>query len=224
MKTHYILWDLDGTLVNSEEISFKAAMFREASLKHQLTFDPQHIEFIGREAKHIFQDLLAFNKIDQADQQQYWDRYDRWYEDAVSFIKEHVHEVSPRENILEVWSQLSSLGYKHAVVTSSREDVARAYLQNIGLLDSCELLTCINHVSKPKPDPEPYLLAMQRLDATAEQCIAVEDSVSGISAAKSAELRTIAWILNPNHAAFSQADVVTERLHVDLILNAFQGN
>jgi beta-phosphoglucomutase-like phosphatase (HAD superfamily) len=213
----FILWDLDGTIVESEDAVFKSKMFKSASLKYKLEFDLEPKEFIGREARQIYKDLLVKNNISGLREEGYWETYNDWYETAVSFIKENVKDIKPRKNIIEVWTQTSELGIKHAVVTSSREDVARTYLESIGLLNSCELLTCINHVSKPKPDPEPYKLTLQKLRISAADCIVIEDSRSGIKSASDAGLYTIAWvndILDPQYsiASLKLKDLKTEQL------------
>ncbi len=216
----FILWDLDGTIVESEDIQFKTKMFKNASEKYGLTFDLRHEDFIGREAKHIFKDLLSKNDIKETDKKTYWAEYDNWYEDAVTFIKENVKDIMPRENIIELWNLASELGIKHAIVTSSREDVAKAYLTNIGLINYCELFTCINHVSLPKPNPEPYLLTMEKLKVSKQDCIAIEDSYSGIKSAVDSGLYTIAWVKDINNPSYSIANIKTETLNINKIVTA----
>ena len=85
----------------------------------------------------------------------------------------------PRENVVKLWKKANSENIKNVIVTSSREDVAKAYLENVGLSHLCFHYTCINHVSKPKPSPIPYLQTVKQLNLKASNCIVIEDSISG---------------------------------------------
>lgn len=214
----YILWDLDGTIVESEDSKFKYEMFKHASNLLSLDFDLKPDQYIGHEAQNVFRTLLVFNKI--TDEDYYWNLYTDWYECAINYIKLNVNMVKPHKNIISLWNSLSKLGILHAVVTSSRNDVACAYLKNIGLLDSCIHLTCINDVVSPKPSPIPYLTAMKKLSITGKDCIAIEDSVTGITSAKAAGLFTIGWVKDVNIFSNSTADILLEELSESEIINA----
>jgi putative hydrolase of the HAD superfamily len=78
-------------------------------------------------------------------------------------------------------------------------------LQRFGLLERFDAICTRDDVTAVKPDPELYLLALQRLGIGAEQAIAFEDSPNGILAAKRAGLYCI-FVPNP----------LTERLSGDL--------
>ena len=217
---NYILWDLDGTVVESEDIIFKTKMFNHASKEFDLSFDLKPNEYIGREAKSIFDLVLVRNKI--TDKKGYIAIYDAWYEEAVNFIKENVALVPPRKNVVALWKKANENGIRNAIVTSSREDIARTYLKNIGLAELCSHYTCINHVSKSKPNPEPYLLATRKLSSSNKHCIVVEDSQSGINSAKSANLYTIAWVEDTLNNAYSKADKILGDLTFQVILEGFE--
>ena len=121
----YILWDLDGTIVESEDSIFKLNMFTYASNKIGLNFNLKKEQYIGHEAKNIFKLLLDYNEVH--DKNYYWNLYNNWYEDAVKYILNNVEEVRPRENVVSLWNLLSKYNIIHSIVTSSRKDVAEAY-------------------------------------------------------------------------------------------------
>lgn len=216
----YILWDLDGTVVESENIGFKNNMFNHASRLLDLKFNLKPDEFIGHEALNIFKTVLDRNGI--KNKEAYLDKYTLWYEEAVNFIKINVSQIPPRENIIELWSKANDSGINNAIVTSSREDIARKYLQNIGLEKLCVHYTCINHVTEPKPSPIPYLRAMEKLKTTTSNCIVVEDSRSGIKSAKAANLYTIAWVKDKFKTDYALADIILSKLSFNLIEQAFK--
>jgi len=214
-----VLWDLDGTIVESEDVTFKNAMFSFASNKINLNFSLKPNDFIGHEAKNIYKLLLKKNKI--IDIEKYNLLYDKWYEDAVDYIKNNIKSIKPRENVIEIWKDCFNKGIKQAVVTSSRSDIARAYLKNVGLHKYCELLICIDDVEEAKPSKIPYLKALDELKITNKQCVVVEDSMSGILSATNAGIYTIAWVKDIENQKYFKANFVTKKLDLKLILESF---
>lgn len=215
----YILWDLDGTIVESENIDFKFEMFKTATDKLNLSFNLLPDEYIGHEARFIFKRILEKNAV--VNTKFYFDQYEFWYESAVEFILNNVSSVLPRGNVLEIWYCLYDKGYKHAVVTSSRTDVATAYLQNLGLYEKCETIIGVDLVNNPKPSPEPYTIAVDKLFATKNNCLVIEDSNTGISSATQAGLYTIGWVKNKSQFINSPANKLVSELSTFIIENAF---
>ena len=95
---------------------------------------------------------------------------------------------------------------------------SRPYLRNIGLLDFCELIVGLNDVTSPKPNPEPYLTALKKMNISPNTCIAIEDSLSGVSAAKAAGLYTIAWVTTINESIAQLADETRLELNIDSLI------
>jgi HAD superfamily hydrolase (TIGR01509 family) len=215
----YVLWDLDGTIVDSENVSFKREMFRYASELISLKFNLEPSEYIGHEGATIFKKIVALNNKNL---KEYLLKYEFWYESAIDFVKKNINEVKPRENIIQIWKELVSKQIYNIVVTSSREDLAKAYMCNIGLDIFCKSYTCLNHISNPKPNPEPYLYTLEKLNLDRNNCIVIEDSFSGITSAKAADLFTVAWVIDINDKKFSAADIVTDKLSSKLIINLFE--
>ncbi|MGW5362366.1 HAD family hydrolase [Actinopolymorpha pittospori] len=102
-----------------------------------------------------------------------------------------------------------TLGLRSGVASSSASDWVRGHLSRVGALDMFEVLATGDEVGAHKPDPEVYLLALDRLGVSAAAAIAVEDTPHGVAAARSAGMATVAI---PNAymdaAMFGAADVV----------------
>ncbi|GAA4999792.1 HAD-IA family hydrolase [Actinopolymorpha pittospori] len=85
----------------------------------------------------------------------------------------------------------------------------RGHLSRVSALGMFEVLATGDEVGAHKPDPEVYLLALDRLGVTPAAAIAVEDTPHGVAAARSAGMATVAI---PNAymdaAMFGAADVV----------------
>lgn len=215
LKKKYILWDLDGTVVNSENASFKRAIFSYASAMYNLKFDLSPNDYLGHTGLDVFQTILKHNKDTFVDD---IPSFDDWELHAVSFLKENMHKVEARENVIDIWKTTYKLGIKHIIVTSSYKEIAEIYLRNIDLLDFCELIVGLNDVTSPKPNPEPYLTALKKMNISSNTCIAIEDSLSGVSAAKAAGLYTIAWVTTINESIAQLADETRLELNIDSLI------
>jgi beta-phosphoglucomutase-like phosphatase (HAD superfamily) len=78
-----------------------------------------------------------------------------------------------------------------AVVSGSTRDSVTASLGALKLLDKFETLVCAGDYQKSKPDPEPFLVAAQRLGVAPEQCLVFEDSDLGIQAATAGGMASV---------------------------------
>jgi HAD superfamily hydrolase (TIGR01509 family) len=83
--------------------------------------------------------------------------------------------------------------FRMAIVTSSRRVHFEAIHRTSGLPSRFELILAREDYESSKPDPEPYLLAMARLSVKPEECLVIEDSERGLTAAHAAGIRC--WAL-----------------------------
>lgn len=79
-----------------------------------------------------------------------------------------------------------------AVATMSQREEAEHVLRSLDLLEHLDLILSREDVSNAKPDPEIYLLAAQRLGVSASECLVLEDSVMGVRAGVAAGMNVIA--------------------------------
>lgn len=78
-----------------------------------------------------------------------------------------------------------------AVVSGSTRDSVVASLQALGLLDRFDVLVCAGDYQRAKPDPEPFLLAAERLGVAPRDCLVFEDTDMGIQAATAAGMASV---------------------------------
>ena len=83
-----------------------------------------------------------------------------------------------------------------AVVSGSTRDSVTRSLELLGLLDKFDTLVCAGDYTRSKPDPEPFLVAAQRLRVAPSACLVFEDTDMGIQAATAAGMASIK-ILQP---------------------------
>ena len=111
--------------------------------------------------------------------------------------------------------RLDEAGYRLAVASSSNRELIDAVLRRLELAALFEATVSSEEVERGKPSPDVYLEAVRRLDLAASRCAAIEDSASGIRAARAAGMRVIAYPNRhypPSAEALALADVVLENL------------
>ena len=108
-------------------------------------------------------------------------------------------EILPQlKAVPEVMAEVEAMHGKipFAVVSgSTRESVVKS-LEALGILGKFETLVCAGDYVKSKPDPEPFLVAAERLGVAAEDCLVFEDTEMGIAAAAAAGMKSVK-ILQP---------------------------
>ncbi|MFZ7093668.1 HAD family hydrolase [Primorskyibacter sp. 2E233] len=177
---HALLFDLDGTLIQSDPLHFAvfSEMFEERGKSIDEAFYMEHI--------HGHLNLDSFPKLFPGEDAQ-----------ALSDLKESRF----RERLLggqpcmpgadRVIAKAKADGWGVAIVTNAPRINAEYMLAAIGLRDQFEVLIIGDECARGKPDPEPYLAAMRALDVSPEACIAFEDSPSGLKAARASGAYTV---------------------------------
>ena len=86
---------------------------------------------------------------------------------------------------------LARAGIPMALATSTAAPFAQQRLERSGLIHYFDVIVTRSDVERPKPDPEPYLLAARRLGIDPAHCVAVEDSHAGVRSATAAGIATV---------------------------------
>ncbi len=106
---------------------------------------------------------------------------------------EHLSKLQVVPEVFEhIESQQGRIPY--AVVSGSTRDSVEASLRATGLLGRFNTLVCAGDYVKSKPDPEPFLLAAERLGVAPDRCLVFEDTHMGIDAAEAAGM---SWVRVP---------------------------
>ncbi len=199
------IFDLDGTLVQTEVLKAKSYAKAAVELKPELT-EAQVVEgfkdFVGLSRKEVAEGLLGkFDLKDAASKRmkelgvtQPWQafvdiRMDNYYSmisDPV-VLKEHL---CPYNLALLRWAK--SKGYTVGLGTMSHRREAFRVLEVLGIREEFDFIATIQDVERGKPDPEIYNLISDELKVPHEESLAVEDSASGIKAALAAHIHCVA--------------------------------
>lgn len=182
-----ILFDNDGVLVDTEGFYFQAN--REALARFGVALDREaYIELFLRDSRGAW-DLLRERGVGEREIWLARAARDRRYQELVG-------AGDARTLLLPgVAEGLAALAgrFRLAIVTSSEPEPFAAAHARAGILHHFELALTREQYEKAKPEPEPYLRAVERLGAAPERCLVVEDSERGLRAAKAAGLAC--WVV-----------------------------
>jgi HAD superfamily hydrolase (TIGR01509 family) len=117
---------------------------------------------------------------------------DRFYADSDALFEAAVEAGIPlRPGALLLLDHLRAAGIPMALATSTAAPFAQQRLARAGLTDYFEVVVTRSDVARPKPHPEPYLLAARRLGVDPAHVVAVEDSHAGVRSAVAAGIATV---------------------------------
>jgi len=190
---------MDGTVVNSNENVMKS-WYR---LAKNANLDPEAIHSIhGMPARSFIPMLLGPERKDEA---AHWIS---WHLEQECNDLEGVIAV---EGAKELLRYLDSIEIPWTIVTSCERPLALARMKYAGM-PLPDTLVSVDDVTRGKPDPEPFLLGAERLMVDANECIAVEDAVSGLTAARLAGAYTIGVVSTHTKDQLQIADFVADSL------------
>ena len=99
------------------------------------------------------------------------------------------------DGVAETLILLKARGIKLAIVSTKKRDIIQRGLKWMGIEDVFDVVIGLDDVVKPKPDPEPILLALSQLNASKDEAIMIGDNYHDIEGGQNAGVRTagVAW-------------------------------
>jgi HAD superfamily hydrolase (TIGR01509 family) len=194
-----VIFDMDGVLIDSESFYFERRMqfFKEKNIVPGST---NKLDFVGLTENGIWEVLVA-EKENRAELKKEYHDYRKKH--PIDFKK------ALRKGVKEVLDYLKKEKIKIALASSSPQSEINEMLTQNNLTSYFDFVISGEELTKSKPHPEIYQIAMDALDC--ENCMAVEDSPVGIASAKAAGLYTIA-LKQELPLDQTQADIVIEEL------------
>lgn len=190
-----ILFDLDGTIIDSESLSLQAILDCAAEWGVPVT-RAEAGTVVGKKWEEAFDLLFSKHKIPVSREvatRQVVARFQTIVRKEVVFVP-HV------KRAIEDFAQ----NFRIALVSGShREDVLWA-LQKLGVDHHFELIYGAEDYARSKPSPDGYLKAMKTLGVLPEEAVVFEDSVPGLASAAAAGVRSVA-ITSTNHFHHDQS-------------------
>jgi len=202
-----ILFDLDGTLIDSIELILNSAHYAFEKLERTAPPDSEWLASVG---------IPLFTTFG---------RYARDKDDCNALIAayreyqfaNHDRLIRCYDNVVNTIVTLRASGHELGIVTSKSEALAIRGLAHVGLARFMDTIVGCDGSTRHKPHPEPVQIALDRLGCAPYDAIFVGDSVHDIAAGNAAGVKTVAatW------GAFKRSDL--EEAHPSLYLDDISG-
>lgn len=184
MPTPAVLFDFDGVLADTENVHI-AAWERTFGLMGW-SVPPEDCARAAEVDDRIFLSaVFAARKVEGGDVEG-WVR--RKQEATLAMLDAHPRVYPGAKELVQALAGKARLG---VVSTTWRANI-EAVLRASGMADAFEVIVGKEDVREPKPDPEGYRLALKRLKLKPEEAVALEDSATGLAAARAAKIRAVA--------------------------------
>lgn len=194
-----VLFDFDGTLWDCEPLIFQA--YDECFRRHGARMsDAAWLRMVGAANVSPWRHLeeLCGRPVDHAA--------------AESLVRQRMPDllatVQARPGIPGLLNEVDGRGLPRAIVSNSDRPWITRYARQCGIADGWSFVECADgDAPRAKPAPDLYLAALARLGLAADRVVAIEDSQTGVRAAKLAGLRCVAIATRESHPLLDEADV-----------------
>ncbi len=177
-----LIFDCDGTLVDSMPLHYHA--WTTTLDRHGIQFsERQFYAWAGRPITAIIK-RLAFEQSLAVDIQKIADERDHYFHSLPS------DQLRPVNAVVEIARHYHGQ-YPLAVATGSTPESARASLTAIGILPLFAAIISSQEAGRPKPEPDVFLFAAQKIGIPANECVAFEDGEAGMESARQAGMLVV---------------------------------
>lgn len=178
------IFDLDGTLIDSEPIYAKG--WQQALANYGFEISEETLQRMTGQSiqtnNKVIQAIVGEETIVQHVRQLREDYYYRALE------RGEIHLVAGSRDFLQ---QFANQSLTMAVASASKKEKVMKTLSTLGIKDYFVQVMAGDEVQLSKPDPEIYLRVLKKMNGTAEEAIAFEDSLSGVKSSTNAGITTL---------------------------------
>ena len=173
------IFDMDGLMFDTEKLVYEnwLEMMTRRGFEYNLDI---YKKTVGKRKAEV---ELYYKSVYGADFP-YWELADMCRNNYIERVKREGLPV--KKGLYELLGFLRANGVKLAVATSTSRQTTELNLELTDTAKYFDVLVCGNEVRNGKPDPEVFLTASEKLGEAPESCLALEDSINGIRAARSA--------------------------------------
>lgn len=186
MTIKAIAWDIDGTLVDSEPLHYRALLAGSAAVGADLGHVTE-AEFRGVHMRDVWQSIRKFVPATVS--------FELWLDKIQDYYIEHSQQLIAIPGAVETIRAMAAQGLKQVCVSNSNRRIVDANVHALGIAPILEFSLSLDDVKKGKPDPEPYLAAAHMLGLAPQEVLVVEDSVTGATSGHLAGMVTFGYHL-----------------------------
>ena len=203
-KLEAVLWDMDGVIADTGPYHLMAwhEVFGKRGLKYS---DDDFRRNFGKRNDDIIRSVvgggISPEEVDAIAK-----------EKEAAFRQKAKSKVKPFPGALELINSLKEYRVKIALASSAPIENIQLVINDLGIDGTFDVIVWGRQVTEGKPSPQGFLLAAQRLGVEPGNCVVIEDSVAGVTAAKRAGMRCLA-VTNTNPGErLAEADLVVDTL------------
>ena len=206
-EQHYsFLFDLDGTLVKTDDIYFKVWTEILEKFNIVLTDEIFNKYISGNSDLYVMEHLQIDNTT--------------YNIDTLSQLKDnlfskHINSIIIVEGARAFIKNIKKLGHSISVVTNCNRATCEEILKHVNIYKYIQYIIIGNECLKPKPYPDPYLMAITMMKTTKDKCIIFEDSKPGLLSALAVAPRNIVGVDNGTNTS------ILKELNIKTIINNF---
>ncbi|MFI9638157.1 HAD family hydrolase [Nocardia sp. NPDC051929] len=175
-----VLWDLDGTLLDTEK-SWLDAVAEYIAVRVGAPPADDYVRLVGSTVSEVLHAMVAACGIQATGHN--LRAAEQWINQRL--VEVYTYPVPWRPGALAALRNTRAAGLRSALVTNTPRTLANIAIHAIGL-DYFDASVCGGDVTNGKPAPEPYIRAAELLGVQTDQCVAIEDSPTGAAAAAAA--------------------------------------
>ncbi|HUV15290.1 MAG TPA: HAD-IA family hydrolase [Pelolinea sp.] len=218
-KVKAFFFDQDGVIIDTEKDGHRVA-FNRTFKKHGFNFEWSVEDYHGllqisggkERMKHYLHSKGFGREIKPDEEDELIKKLHHDKTDEIISMLEN-NELPLRPGIHRFMKEICNRGLVLGVCTTSNQRAAQAVAQKMLSDIKFDFILAGDVVSRKKPDPEIYLMAKEKAGLNADECVVIEDSENGVSAAKAAGMHVVATTnFYTEREDLSQADIVVTSL------------
>ena len=199
-----VIWDMDGVIADTARYHLKGwqMVFRKRGANYT---EEDFRRNTGKRSDTIIKSVLG-EKISQGKIMTIIQEKDENFRQLMG------QNIRPFPGVLKLITSLKEHGFKIAIASSAPMENIQLITRNLKIHNRFDTIVTGWEVTRGKPDPQTFLLAAEKLGVAAEDCIVIEDAISGVTASQRAGIRCIAVTNTTPREDLRKADLVIDTL------------
>ena len=179
-KITTILFDYDGTLMDTDEIIISAWQYTYKKMTGGELAKETILRDFGEALRDTMSKYFSGDALEEAIETH-----------RIFQTETYLEKIRMFPGTLELVHKLKEQGYKLAVVTSRREPTTVMGLEKYDLMDVFNCIVTADDTVKHKPDPDPVLFALEKLNSLPQEAVMVGDTVMDMGCGRAAGVTTV---------------------------------